>query len=69
MNRGRFGRSLAVGLFAACVSVLNTGCIDRVLSNAVVGFGFSLGALPAQIVGDFLFGTFLGDLANDNTGA
>lgn len=63
MNRGRFGRSLAVGLFAVCVSVLNTGCIERIGQNVLNGFGFSLGALPAQIVGDFIFGTFLGDQA------
>lgn len=59
MNRGRFGRKLCVGLLATCASVFNVGCIDRVLENAVVGFGFSLGALPAQVVADFIFGSFL----------
>lgn len=59
MNRGRFGRTLALALFSGCVTVLNTGCIDKIFQNAVVGFGFSLGALPAQIVSDFIFGNFL----------
>jgi len=59
MKRGRFGRSLALGLFATCVTVLNTGCIDRIAQNILVGFGFSLGALPAGIVADWVTG-FLG---------
>ena len=70
MNRGRFGRTLALGLCATCLTVLNTGCINRILQNAIVGFGFSLGALPAEIVSDLVFGSFLGgtDNDNDNTG-
>lgn len=64
MNRGRLGRTLAIGMLATCLTVLNTGCINRILQNAIVGFGFSLGALPAQIVSDFIFGSFTG---NDNT--
>lgn len=67
MNRGRFGRTLAVGICATCLTVLNTGCIDRILQNALVGFGFSLGALPANIIADQLLAGFLGDEANDNT--
>lgn len=67
MNRGRIGRTLTLGLFAACLTVLNTGCIDRILQNAIVGFGFSLGALPAEIVADQIFGTFLTD--NNDDGA
>jgi len=55
MNRGRIGRTLTLGVFAACVAVLNTGCIDKIFQNAIVGFGFSLGALPAEIVADQLF--------------
>lgn len=58
MNRGRFGRFLAVGV-CGVASVFNTGCIDTILQNSIVGFGFSLGALPAQIVSDFIFGNFL----------
>lgn len=56
MNRGRFGRTLALGLFAACVSILNTGCIDRIAQNMLVGFGFTLGSLPAQYVYDLALG-------------
>jgi len=69
MNRGRFGRTLALGLFAACVSVLNTGCIDRIFQNALVGFGFSLGALPANLLADEILASFFTDNTNDNTGA
>lgn len=60
MKRGRIGRTLALGLFAACVSVLNTGCIDKIAQNMLVGFGFSLGALPANILGDWVLTNFLG---------
>jgi hypothetical protein len=56
MNRGRFGRTLALGLFAAVVSVLNTGCIDKIAQNMLVGFGFTLGSLPAQYVYDLALG-------------
>lgn len=56
MNRGRFGRTLALGLFAACVSILNTGCIDRIAQNMLVGFGFTLGSLPAQFIYDQALG-------------
>jgi succinate-acetate transporter protein len=65
MNRGRLVRSLALGLCATVLSVLNTGCIQTIGQNLLVGFGFSLGALPAQIVADQLFGSFL--TGNDNT--
>lgn len=61
MNRGRFGRTLALGLFAACVSVLNTGCIDAIMQNALVGFGFTLGSYPAQYVYDNTLGTVIPD--------
>ena len=56
MNRGRFGRTLALGLFAACVTVLNTGCINTIAQNLLVGFGFTLGSLPAQYVYDLALG-------------
>jgi hypothetical protein len=46
------------------LSVLNTGCIQTIGQNLLVGFGFSLGALPAQIVADQLLGAFI---TNDNT--
>jgi hypothetical protein len=64
MNRGRFGRNLALGLCVTVLSVLNTGCIQTIGQNLLVGFGFSLGALPAQIVADQLLGAFI---TNDNT--
>ena len=68
MNRGRFGRNLALGLCATCLTVLNTGCIDRIFQNALVGFGLALGALPANIVADQFLAGFLGDeVDNDNT--
>jgi hypothetical protein len=69
MNRGRFCRTLAIGLLASCAAVFNTGCIDRILQNAIVGFGFSLGALPANILADQLFAGFLGgdDGSTDGT--
>lgn len=66
MNRGRFGRTLAIGMLATCLTVLNTGCIQNIFQNALVGFGFSLGALPAQIVADQLFGNFLTGNTNNN---
>jgi hypothetical protein len=47
---------LALGLFAACVSILNTGCIDKIAQNLLVGFGFTLGSLPAQYVYDQAIG-------------
>jgi|CXWL01.1.fsa_nt_gi hypothetical protein len=65
MKRGRIGRSLALGLFAACVTVLNTGCIDRIAQNMLVGFGFSLGALPADVVSSFVLDSFLGGTDGD----
>ena len=55
MNRGRIGRTLALAIFSGCVTILNTGCIDKIFQNMIVGFGFSLGALPAQVVADQLF--------------
>ena len=63
MKRGRIGRSLALGLFATVVTVLNTGCIDRILQNALVGFGFGLGNIPVQFVAD----TVLGFITPDTT--
>lgn len=57
MNRGRIGRSLALGLLGIFASVFNTGCIDTIGQNMLVGFGFSLGALPANYIADtFLVG-------------
>lgn len=56
MKRGRLGRSLALGLFATCITVLNTGCVDRILQNALVGFGFGLGNIPVQFVADTVLG-------------
>jgi hypothetical protein len=67
MNRGRFGRTLALGLCATALTVLNTGCINRILQNAIVGFGFSLGALPAEIVSDLVFGSFVDGGTDDGT--
>jgi hypothetical protein len=68
MNRGRFGRTLAVCTLAVCATVFNTGCIDRIFQNMLIGFGFSLGALPAQVVADQFLAGFLGggDNTNDN---
>jgi len=59
MNRGRFGRTLALGIFAVCAAVLNTGCIDKIAQNMLVGFGFTLGSLPAQYVYDITIGTVI----------
>lgn len=56
MKRGRLARTLALGLFATCVSVLNTGCVGTAMQNLLVGFGFTLGSLPAQYVYDQLIG-------------
>ena len=67
MNRGRIGRTLALGLCATCLTVLNTGCVNRIFQNALVGFGFSLGALPAGYVGNLIFGSFLGGADGDPT--
>jgi hypothetical protein len=49
-----FGRSAAIGMFAICVAMLNTGCIDRIGQWALNGFGFSLGGIPATIVSGFI---------------
>ncbi len=59
MNRGRFGRTLALGFFASCLTVLNTGCLQNIGQALLDGFGFSLGALPANFIADtFLVGLF-----------
>lgn len=59
MKRGRFCRTAALGLFSVFATIMNTGCIDTIAQNILVGFGFSLGALPAQFVADtFLAGFF-----------
>jgi hypothetical protein len=61
MKRGSIGRTAALGLVAGTLTVANTGCIlEAIGQNAIVGFGFSLGALPAQFIAD----TFLADLLN-----
>jgi hypothetical protein len=64
MKRG-IGRTAALGLIATGLAVPNTGCIDTIGQNILVGFGFSLGALPAQLVSDYVLGTFFPD---DGTG-
>lgn len=57
MKRG-ISRTAALGLIATGLAVPNTGCIDTIGQNILVGFGFSLGALPAQIVSDYVLTTF-----------
>jgi hypothetical protein len=59
MKRERIGRIAAVGLIGTALAGCNSGCIvDAIGQNMLVGFGFSLGALPAQIIAD----QFLADL-------
>ena len=60
MNRGRFRRNLAMGLCGLFLVGCNAGCIERIFQNAIIGFGFSLGALPANILADQLFAGLLG---------
>jgi len=60
MKRENIGRTAALGLLGAGLAGCNTGCIvEAIGQNMVVGFGFSLGALPAQIIADQFLAGFL----------
>jgi len=65
MKRENIGRTAALGLLGAALAGCNTGCIDTIGQNMLVGFGFSLGALPANFIAD----TFFADLLNPDDGA
>ena len=56
MKKSSFRKSLAVGLFGIMSAVLNTGC-----STDDIGFGFlaGLGAIPANLIGNFITANFL----------
>jgi len=60
MKKGSFRRSVAVGIFGILSAVLNTGC-----SWDDVQFGFSagLGAIPANLIGNYITGLFFADNA------
>jgi hypothetical protein len=60
MKRERMGRIAAVGLMGTALAGCNAGCLETIGQNILVGFGFSLGALPANFIAD----TFLADLLN-----
>lgn len=67
MKRG-IGRIAALGLIATGLAVPNTGCIDTIGQNMLVGFGFSLGALPANFIADtFLVNLFPTDDGDGTT--
>jgi len=59
MKKSSFRKSLAVGLFGIVCAALNTGC-----NTADIGFGFmaGLGAIPANLIGNFITANFLGDI-------
>ena len=59
MKKFSFRRFLAVSIFSAVCTALNTGCS---FSWNDVGFGFAagLGAIPANLVGNYVTGTFFG---------
>lgn len=57
MKNRRFQRFLALGVFAASGSLFQLGCsLERIGRSVFEGFGFSLGAIPAQFVADALLG-------------
>jgi hypothetical protein len=60
MKRGSIGRTAALGLLGAGLAGCNAGCLETIGQNILVGFGFSLGALPANFIAD----TFFADLLN-----
>jgi hypothetical protein len=57
MKNSGFRRFLALGAFTACGTLFQFGCsLDRVGRSIWEGFGFSIGAIPAQFVADALLG-------------
>lgn len=44
---------LAVFLLVCC-SFLSTGCTQLIGQQALVGFGQSIGAIPGQVIGQYL---------------
>lgn len=60
MKKGRTRRFAAVSMLGVC-SLFGTGCsLDGLLQNAWFGFGSSFGAIPANLIADYIFGTFFG---------
>jgi len=60
MKNGRTRRFVAVSMLAVC-SLFGTGCsLSGLTQNAWFGFGAGLGAIPANLVADFIVANFLG---------
>lgn len=57
MKKSSFRKSLAVSFFGLVCAALNTGC-----NTADIQFGFlaGLGAIPANLIGNFITANFLG---------
>jgi hypothetical protein len=55
---------LAVFLMVCC-SFLSTGCIDTIGQQVLVGFGRSIGAIPGQVIGDYIVGIIGGFLPEE----
>ena len=57
MKKNSFRRFLALSIFGAACTVLNTGCS---MNDVAFGFAAALGAIPANLVGNYITGTFFG---------
>ena len=62
MQNGNFRRFVVVSVLGVACTVLNTGCIDKIGQAFINGFGFSFGAVPANIISDYILTNFLGGL-------
>ncbi len=59
MKKSSFRRFLALSIFGAAATALNTGCSIN-LNDIGFGFWAGLGAIPANLVGNFITGQFFG---------
>ena len=55
MKKSSFRRTLAVGFLGLVGAVLNTGCS---WSDVQFGFSAGLGAIPANLIGNYITGQF-----------
>jgi len=65
MRKNTTRRFWGICVMATCCSLYAGGCTTRIAQSVLTGFGFSLGALPAQVVSDYVTG-LLGGNADAN---